>query len=79
MQTRSMSRNTHQSLEIISYRWPENLSTYRERFSRSREVSLCWTAYIAEICHEISYNNANYDVLTDEEYKGAYAFMHGKL
>lgn len=60
-------------------RWPEKLPTYRARFLLSREVSLAWRAYISEICHAISYEDADGDALNNYEYESAYAFMHGNL
>ena len=58
----------------LSCRWPERLTTWRARFTRSQ-----WRDYIGEICHNISYENADGDALTTEEYKAAHDFMHGNL
>ena len=55
-------------------RWCETLPTFRTRFTRSQ-----WRLYIGEICHHISYEHANQDQLTTEEYAAARDFMHGKL
>ena len=55
-------------------RWPENLATFREVFTRSQ-----WRDYIGEICHGLSYTDADEDQLTQEEYAAAHAFMHGNL
>ena len=55
-------------------RWPEHLPTFRKIFTRGQ-----WLEYIAEICHNISYNDSNQDVLTTDEYSAARDFMHGKM
>ena len=55
-------------------RWPENLDTFREVFTRSQ-----WRDYIGEICHGLSYTDADDEQLTQEEYAAAHAFMHGNL
>ena len=64
------------NLALASSRWPERLATFRSRFTRSQ-----WREYIGEICHNISYENADAsdDSLTTEEYAAARDFMHGNL
>ena len=60
---------------VSTTRWPERLATFRTRFTRS-----LWRDYIGEICHNISYENADVDdSLTAEEYAAARDFMHGNL
>ena len=54
-------------------RWPEKLNTWREHFTRGQ-----WNYYIAEICWKISYDGADGDALTTEEYEAAHNYMHGK-
>ena len=54
-------------------RWPEQLTTWREHFTRGQ-----WNYYIGEICWKISYDGASDDVLTTEEYEAARNYMHGK-
>lgn len=54
-------------------RWPEQLTTWREHFTRGQ-----WNYYIGEICWKISYEGASDDELTTEEYAAARNYMHGK-
>ena len=51
-------------------RWPEQLPTFRKRFTRNQ-----WKDYIGEISYKISYENADGRVLTSQEYNDVWIFM----